>query len=80
MSTTNSTRIPSYRLRKPSGLAVVRLNGRDFYLGKHGSPESRNKYEQLVAEWLTNNQQILSCNGSEPPADLTVNELFLAYW
>ena len=80
MSSAKLPRIPSYRLHKPSGRAVVRLNGRDFYLGKHGSPESRNKYEQLVAEWLTNNQQVLSCDDSNLPVDLTVNELFLAYW
>ena len=80
MPTKCSPRIPSYRLHKSSGLAVVLLNGKDFYLGKHGSSESRNKYEQLVAEWLTNNQQIPSLNDSKPTADQTVNELFLAYW
>ncbi len=26
-------RIPKYRLHKPTGLAVVRLSGRDIYLG-----------------------------------------------
>ena len=35
-----SARIPKYRLHKPSGLAVVRLNGRDVYLGQHGTEES----------------------------------------
>ena len=80
MSKKISTKIPSYRLHKSSGLAVVRLNGRDFYLGKHGSPESKNKYNRLISEWLTNNQQIPIDNVSTPPVDLTVNELFLAYW
>ena len=27
-------KVPSYRLHKPSGLAVVRINCRDIYLGK----------------------------------------------
>jgi hypothetical protein len=34
MSDENSTRIPSYREHKPSGQAVVTLNGRDHYLGR----------------------------------------------
>ena len=80
MSQTKSPRIPSYRLHKPSGRAVVRLNGKDFYLGKHGTTKSRNEYEKLIAEWLANNQQIRTRNESNLPSDLTVNELFLAYW
>ena len=51
MSTT--TRLPKYRLHKPSGLAVVRLSGRDLYLGKHGTSESRNEYQRLISEWLS---------------------------
>ena len=44
--------IPAYRLHKPSGWAVVTINGRDRYLGAHGSPESRNAYDRAIAEWL----------------------------
>src|ERR671929_213785 len=50
-------RIPSYRLHKPSGQAVVTLSGKDHYLGRHGSPESRVAYERLLAEWLANRQR-----------------------
>ena len=32
------TRTLSYRLHKPTGQAVVTLEGRDFYLGRHTSP------------------------------------------
>lgn len=46
-----SVRIPKYRLHKPSGRAVVTLNGRDIYLGAHGSAESKAAYNRLVAEW-----------------------------
>ena len=35
---------PSYRLHRPTNKAVVTLNGRDFYLGPYGSPESRAEY------------------------------------
>ena len=48
------SRIPSYRLHKPSGQSVVTLNGKDHYLGKHGPAESQTAYERIVAEWLSN--------------------------
>ena len=71
-------RIPSYRLHRPSGQAVVTLSGKDHYLGRHGSPESRATYERLLAEWLVNDRSRLS---PEPPkSDLTINELLLVYW
>lgn len=34
-------RTPSYRYHKPSGQAVVTLNGRDFYLGVYDGDASR---------------------------------------
>ena len=34
-------RVPSYRRHRPTGQAVVTLNGRDIYLGKWGGKESR---------------------------------------
>ncbi len=37
----SNLRTPSYRLHKPTGLAVVTLDGRDIYLGRFGSAESR---------------------------------------
>src|SRR5690349_21772717 len=45
-------RIPKYRKHKPSKLAVVSLGGRDIYLGKYGTKESRDEYDKLVAEYL----------------------------
>jgi hypothetical protein len=33
-------RIPKYRYHKATGLAVVRIDGRDTYLGPYDSPES----------------------------------------
>jgi len=32
---------PSYRLHSSDGRAVVTIDGRDIYLGKYNSPESR---------------------------------------
>lgn len=45
-------RIPSYRHHKPTGQAVVTLDGKDHSLGPHGTPASRAVYDKLVAEWL----------------------------
>lgn len=73
-----SPRIPQYRLHAPSGLAVVRLSGRDVYLGPHQSPESHAKYRKVVAEWLASSKrEPLSPRATDRPA--TINELVLAY-
>jgi len=68
---------PSYRKHKASRQAVVTINGRDVYLGPYGSKASRDEYDRLIGEWLT--------NGRRPTADaqaggLAVVELICAYW
>jgi integrase len=45
-------RKPKYALHKPSGQARVRIDGRDYYLGAYGTPESRERYDDLIAEWF----------------------------
>ena len=60
---------PRYCLHKSSGQARVRINGRDVYLGPHGSPES---YERLMREWHLRNGDIVA-------ARLTVDELYLRF-
>lgn len=42
--------VPSYCLHKASGQAVVRVGGRDVYLGPFGSEESKNEYTRVLAE------------------------------
>jgi hypothetical protein len=74
-------KLPSYRLHRPSGLAVVTLDGKDIYLGPHGSPESRAEYERALAGWLASRRDPGPAGAPAPPAgDLTVNELVLAFW
>jgi integrase len=73
-----SLRTPSYRRHRPSGQAVVTLDGRDFYLGRFGSESSRAEYDRLIAEWLTHGRR-LPRPGSGPGGDFTVNELILAF-
>ena len=41
-------RPPKYSLHKPSGQAKVRYGGKDTYLGKYGSPESKEAYARFV--------------------------------
>lgn len=75
--TTPTRQIPQYRLHKPSGLGVVRLNGKDIYLGRHGTPESQAEYRRVIAEWLAS--PALTTDMHNPKERITVNELVLAY-
>lgn len=43
-------KVPNYCLHKKSGQAVVRIRGKDRYLGKYGSPESRERTEAREIE------------------------------
>jgi integrase len=73
---TLSKQIPSYRKHRASGQAVVSLNGRDFYLGPHGTRASKLEFDRLVGEWLQQGRQI------QPGAaggELSVVELIAAY-
>ena len=77
-------RPPKYRHYKPKNLGVVRIDGKDHYLGKYDSPESYELYERVVAEWLLTRQRPA---GSDAPAanpgaaaPITVNELLAAFW
>jgi len=75
-------RIPKYRHYKPKNLGVVRLDGRDIYLGKNDSAESWEKYHRLIAEWLAGNGTCteFSANGNSNQFDeCMVNHLLLAY-
>ncbi len=71
-------RTPSYRHHKPSGQAVVTLDGRDVYLGRYGTPHSRAEFDRLLAEWLSNGRRF-PAPASAHGTDLSVNELSLAY-
>jgi integrase len=76
-------RVPSYRLHKPSGRAVVTLSGRDHYLGPHGSTDSQLAYEKLIGEWLANGRRSPVDDAQDGPAaetdTISVAEVLLAY-
>jgi integrase len=73
---------PGYSLHKASGQAYVWLNGREHYLGKYGSPDSRVAYQRIVAEWLASKAVPIShdpIKAEAVRADLRINELLVAY-
>ena len=71
---TNS--VPKYRKHRASGQAVVTLNGRDNYLGPHGSKASGIEYDRLISEWLACNRNPFVSGSSS----LTVSKLIARYW
>jgi hypothetical protein len=80
MTRTKSPRIPSYRLHTPSGQAVVRLDGRDVYLGTHGSVNSQEKYQRTIEQWLARCRVAFRNSQQQDVIDLTLNELICHYW
>ena len=66
--------VPSYRLHKASGQAVVVINGHTRYLGKHGSKSSREAYARAIAEWSAQGRA-----GVFDRDGVTVTEVMAAY-
>src|SRR5262245_36698649 len=73
-----TNRPPSYRLHRPTGQAVVTLDRRDHYLGRHGTPESLSEYDRLIALWLSQGRTLAPARTSAQ-GTFTVDELILAY-
>jgi len=74
-------KVPSYRLHKPTGQAVVRIDGRDHYLGRHGTEASHEAYRRAIAEWLALAPSPTAPRpGSTDAPDMSVNELTLRFW
>lgn len=76
MSTNRSgAKVPSYRRHKPSGQAVVTLDGKDIYLGRWDTQASHDAYERVVGEWLANGRSLPSDNDG-----LTVAQVALRFY
>lgn len=75
-SSERAPKVPSYRRHKPTGQAVVTLNGKDIYLGSHGTKASRREYDRLIGEWLTCGR----CLPQRVKAGPSIAELCVAYW
>jgi integrase len=74
MARTDSSKPPSYRLHKATGQAVVSINRKDHYLGKHGTPESRLRYERLITRWMQG-ELLAPDTADADPSQITVAEL-----
>jgi integrase len=73
-----SRKTPTLRLHKPSGRAVVTLDGRDHYLGDYGSTAAQDAYDRLVGAWMQRGRTLSSRErGGEP---VTVAEVIAAFW
>ena len=75
-------KVPSYCHHKASGQAVVRINGRNHYLGVYGSDESHAEYARMIAEWrVCRHNAVASARASSTVADpsQTVSEVILKY-
>jgi len=69
-----SLRVPKYRHHKARDLARVNIDGKDIYLGRYNTPESRQLYDRLIAEWLLRRHDV-----GEKEGELLVCELIAAY-
>jgi site-specific recombinase XerD len=71
--------IPAYGLHKPTGQARVRIDGKDVYLGPHGSEESKRKYERIVRKLITDRAALEVRARVEIASDPTISELVASY-
>ncbi len=67
-------RIPKMCFHRASGQAVVRLGGKDKYLGRWKTAKAQAAYHRIVAEWLARGDRIAGLRPLE-----TVGDLGLAY-
>jgi hypothetical protein len=51
----SARRQPAYSVHKPSGQARVIIDRKHIYLGPHGSPQSYDRYQDLIAQWRIRN-------------------------
>jgi hypothetical protein len=65
-------RAPRYRLHKRTGQAVVTIDGKDIYLGKHRSSASREAYRRKVAERMQNGGRLPAAQHAASVAELVV--------
>ncbi len=81
---------PAYRRRKDSDQALVTLTDsatgrrRDYWLGEYGTPESRERYHRLIAEWEARGRRLPLPTSvapeNTPESGLTVTEMVHQYW
>ena len=79
---------PSYRQRKGYDQAIVEFTDsvtryrKDYWLGPYDSPESRELYHRVLAQWESSGRR-LPVTLDDKPADITqvsVGEVLNDYW
>jgi len=73
--------LPSLRHHKASGQGVVTLNGRDFYLGDRTAPGCEERYNAIIARWISNGRRLID-GPRDKAADeggITIVELIARY-
>src|SRR5438128_1183365 len=73
-------RNPRYCKNKFTGQAVVSVGGKTIPLGPYGSVESRQAYDRVVAEWITNGRRLPPPRIEDSPLDITICELIDRFW
>lgn len=68
-----SARVPGLCKHRATGQTVVRLNGKDFYLGRYCSSAAKGEYDRRINDWLAHGRQI-----ARTDAGLSVAELIVA--
>ena len=66
--------LPKYCLHKSTGRAFVRIDGKTYYLGKHGSTASRLEYDRIIAEFIANGRQSF-----QSPDEILVENLIVRF-
>src|SRR5262245_44746914 len=74
-----SRRLPRLCLHKATGQALVYLDGKAHYLGKHGSPEAAARYKDALRAWLDRRPPEPRPAPAATKSARTVAELILAY-
>lgn len=74
--------IPPYRHHKSTGRAVVYVNRKSVFLGKYDSPESRQKYAEIISQITSGDLTAGMSSGmstAEKPAKRSVSSLCLRF-
>ena len=74
---TQNFKLPKYRRQKAAqhDRAFVGLDGKRHYLGVYGSPESKERYLRVLAEWQANDHVL-----EQQVPQITVVEICDLYW
>lgn len=73
---------PAYRLHKRSGQAIVTIQGKDHYLGPHGSAQSKDAYARLLAKSAAQEASTRNSPVLVPPEHKHISLLVMlaAFW